>query len=255
LERPEVRAAWDLIVCVSEWHAGAMRRRFGLDPNRVAVMRNAISPAFAKLFPDAAALAAAKSPDPVLAYTSTPFRGLGVLLSVFPELYRREPRLCLRVYSSMKVYGTDELADPYADLYEQCRSTAGVEYVGSIPQPLLAESLKSASILSYPNIFAETSCIAVMEAMAAGLMVVTTELGALAETTMGMAALVPPPRDEKDLPAFSRAYADRLAAILREINRNPREFWLSRWEQVHAVTTQCTWPVRAAEWERMLQAR
>jgi len=255
LQQPEVRAAWDVIVCVSQWHAAATQREFGLEAGRVAVLRNAVSPAFANLFPDAAALAAAKSSAPVLAYTSTPFRGLDVLLSLFPNLHGRDQRVRLRVYSSMKVYGNDEATDPYAKLYEQCRSTPGVEYVGSIAQPRLAEALKSALILSYPNTFAETSCIAVMEAMAAGMLVVTSDLAALPETTMGMAVLVPGPRSAHDLPAFARAYTERLNTALADISRDPAQFWAARWEQVRTVTSRCAWPVRAAEWEQFLHGR
>lgn len=255
LRRPEVRAGWEAVVCVSDWHAAEMQRHYGLDSNRVAVLRNAIGPAFANLFPDAAALAQAKSSAPVLAYTSTPFRGLDVLLSIFPEVHRRDERVRLRVYSSMKVYGQDESNDQYAKLYAKCRSTLGIEYVGSLAQPLLAESLKSSLILSYPNTFAETSCIAVMEAMAAGMLVVTSGLGALPETTMGMGMLVPSARNPQELPAFARRYTDQLFAALEESNRDPHQFWSARWEQVRAINSQCTWPIRAGEWERFLQAR
>jgi glycosyltransferase involved in cell wall biosynthesis len=255
LQRPEVRAGWDLIVCVSQWHRAEMQRRYSLDPNRVTVMRNAIGPAFANLFPDAAALAKAKSAMPVLAYTSTPFRGLDVLLSLFPEVRRRDKMVRLRVYSSLKTYGMEESNDPFTSLYAQCRSMPGVEYFGSIAQPLLAESLKSAVILSYPNTFPETSCIAAMEAMAAGMLVVTSDLGALSETTMGMAALVAGPKTAQDLATYVPAYTDRLIAALGEIGADPRRFWQARWEQVRTVTSQCTWAIRAEEWERLLHDR
>jgi glycosyltransferase involved in cell wall biosynthesis len=255
LRRPEVRAGWDGIVCVSQWHAAEMQRHYGLDPNRVAVLRNAIGPAFENLFPDAGAMAKAKSSAPVLAYTSTPFRGLQVLLAIFPEVHRHDERVRLHVYSSMKVYGQDESNDAFTHLYAKCRSTPGIDYVGAIAQPLLAEALKSSLILAYPNTFPETSCIAVMEAMAAGMLVVTSDLGALSETTMGMGALVPPARIPQELPAFARTYTDRLIAALEESRRDPRQFWAARWEQIRAVTTQCTWAIRAAEWEEFLQAR
>jgi glycosyltransferase involved in cell wall biosynthesis len=251
LKRAEVRAGWDLIICVSDWHAREMQRHYDLDGKRLAVLRNAIAPAFLGLFADASALRSAKSSEPALAYTSTPYRGLNWLLSLFPAVHRGDERVRLRVYSSMKVY-YDDSDDSFEDLYAACRSMAGVEYVGSLTQPLLAQALRSDTILAYPNKFPETSCISVMEAMAAGLLVVTSDLAALPETTMGRAVLVPSPRDAQEAPDFVRAYLDRLTGIIQSLRRDPQPFWAARWEQVTVVNHQCTWPVRAAEWEQLL---
>jgi hypothetical protein len=89
LQTSDVRNGWDVIVAVSDWHRQALVGRFALDPARVFVLHNAIAPAFAGLFPSAGELVAVKERRPVLAYTSTPFRGLDLLLRVFPEVQRR----------------------------------------------------------------------------------------------------------------------------------------------------------------------
>jgi glycosyltransferase involved in cell wall biosynthesis len=257
LDRPEVRNAWDAIVCVSEWHRSTMIERFGLCPERTSILRNAIAPAFEGLFRSRDELAEAKRGRLLLSYTSTPFRGLDLLVPVFVAARVEFPDAELEVFSSMKVYQQDEPADEYKVLYDQCRATPGLRYVGSLPQPRLADALISASLLAYPNTWAETSCIAVMEALAAGLFVVTTDFGALAETTMGFAALVPLTAASEGLADiavvdFARAYLTQLKEVLRRRAADPTAFAAARMEQVQAVNAQCTWRVRAQQWEQAI---
>ena len=65
--------------------------------------------------------------------------------------------------------------------------------------------------LVYPCTFAETACLAVIEAMAAGCRVIVPSLGALPETTGGYARIYPsnPERQE-----HAAVFSENLAAEL-----------------------------------------
>ncbi len=193
LRDPAERDAYDALVFVSDWQRAMYREHFGPDPRRLFVLRNGISPAFQDLFAEGETILTAKARPPVLAYTSMPYRGLELLLQAFPRIRAAVPDVTLQVFSGMQLYGVAGAEDQerFGKLYERCRETEGVDYVGSVPQPELARRLRAAAVLAYPNTFPETSCIAVLEAMAAGCQVVTSALGALPETAGGFARLIP----------------------------------------------------------------
>ena len=183
LAHDEIVRLWDGFVFVSEWQSGCFIRRFGLDQDQTAILRYAIAPVFENQFASAAELAVEKKTDPVrLAYTSTPYRGLQLLMAIFPLLDRPAR---LEVYSSMATYAGGDTDAAYKALYDACRNTPGSLYVGAIPQPDLVHALRRVGILAYPNIFAETGCIAVMEAMASGCAVVTSALALCRERPKG----------------------------------------------------------------------
>lgn len=249
LLNPDALAAWDRIVCVSDWHRNSFHQRLGIPLEKIDILRNAIAPAFENMFETAATLRAAKDPSLRLAYTSTPFRGLDVLVSCFPELRRRHPGCQLDVFSSMKVYGNDVEEDAYSSLYSLCRCTEGIFYRGSLPQPELAKEMAGTSVLAYPNTFPETSCIAVMEAMAAGALVVTSDLAALPETSMDWARLVPI-SFARGRENFENEFIEAVDQSLTALQADPKAFFSERFKQAHAIATSCTWDQRAADWER-----
>ena len=251
LGRDEVRSAFDGFALLSDWQRDAFVRQFQIDPSRIRILRNAISPAFGQLFPAGADIVAAKKRPPVLAYTSTPFRGLDLLVHAFPAIRKQVKGATLRVYSSMHVYqASDESdAEQYGRLYDLCRDTPGVEYIGALPQAELAQQMREVTMLAYPNHFPETSCIAVMEAMAAGCLIVTSELGALGETTAGFARLIPV---SDDWLTYSDRFVDEAIRGLERFEEHPQQVneLLSR--QVAYCSAECTWPQRADEWEQWL---
>ncbi len=251
LAQPEIRGSWDYIVCISDWHRHMMTQTYALDPNRTAVLRNAISPRFENLFADQADLARNKSGVCTLAYTSTPFRGLQPLTDIFPDVHREFPATELRIYSSMQVYQVSAEQDQHRVLYEKCQTTPGIRYVGSVSQTRLAEELKTASFLAYPNTFPETSCIAVMEALAAGMHVVSSHLGALPETGLGFATLVTT-TDIRTHEEFLERHRRQLLESVRFRELYPEAFVAQLWRQVQTVNRVGTWQVRAEEWEQIL---
>jgi glycosyltransferase involved in cell wall biosynthesis len=247
-EAQEVQA-WSAYFLVSDWQAQTYATEFGVPAERIAVLRNAAAPVFQNLERRSEPFFRSGRP-PVLVYTSTPFRGLMLLLLSFPMIRAQIPGCELRVFSSMGVYQIQPEQEPlYQVLYALARELPGVEYVGSVSQTALATALAEADILAYPNIFPETSCIAVMEAMAAGCLVCTSNLGALPETTAGFGFLMDVP---KDILHTARNFANLLVGVYRDACAEPNRFDEASARQRAHVRDQYNWARRAREWSAVL---
>jgi glycosyltransferase involved in cell wall biosynthesis len=253
LARAEVQQAFDAFALLSKWQRDEFARAFSLPPEKLRILRNAVSPAFENLFPPGESVLATKKSPPVLAYTSTPFRGLDLLVHVFPAIRKEIKGTTLRIYSSMAVYQASGESDgaQFGRLYELCRETPGIEYIGSIPQQDLARQIREVTMLAYPNHFAETGCIAAMEAMAAGTLVLTSDLGALPETTAGFARLL---RVSDDWLGYSDRFAEAAVKWLQKLEDDPQSVEELLARQVAYTNADCTWKRRADEWEEWLTA-
>ena len=88
----------------------------------------------------------------------------------------------LDVFSSFNAYGWAERDEPYQELFDKIEAHPQMTYHGFKPNNIVRNALQKAHIFAYPSIWMETSCIALMEAMSAGLMCVHPNLAALPET-------------------------------------------------------------------------
>jgi tetratricopeptide (TPR) repeat protein len=188
-----IRGHLDGIAFVSQWQADQYRNKFEMDDLPTVVLRNGVNPCFEP----SQILKGHPRPDRDrrrIAYSSAPYRGLSRLLRSFEQVRRQCDEAELRVFSGMAVYFQESEAETpqLADLLQQCRESPGVRLIGSLPQTELADQLRACQIWAYPSTFAETSCIAVLEAMACGCRIVASDLGAIRETTAGFAELLPP---------------------------------------------------------------
>ena len=247
LEYSRERKAWTGFAFVSQWQLDEYCRTFWLPRERARVKRNAVAPGFVEREP--AEPWFMRGSPPVLAYTSAPYRGLDVLLSAFPAIRAAVPGATLRVFSGLSTTRGGPDDNLYKDLFNRCVATDGVEYVGPVSQPALADALSEAAALAYPSTYPETSCIAAMEAMAMGAMVLTTGLAALPETLAGFGRMVPPSDDPTTL---ARAFASMAIEALNDTRANPDKAAFRRGTQIAFVRQHYTWPPRAVEWQNWL---
>ena len=228
----------DLVTCfvfVSYWQREQYLNAFGLPPQRCVVLRHALD-----LSPDLRRWEAGSKWR--CAYTSTPFRGLSVLLDAWERLSPANAEL--HIWSSMKLYLEDD--GPYRHLYERAVSMPGVIYHGIAPNRELRAALQSMHFHVYPCTFEETACLAVIEAMAAGCRVIVPSLGALPETTGGYARIYPSNPNAED---HARVFSENLMAEMATPWGGEPE--LSLRQQSHCATVY-DWRCRADEWRRLI---
>lgn len=231
------------LLAVSNWQADRLCAISGFPRDRSYILRNGFAP---ELFAPTQKRIPSK-----LVYTSTPYRGLAHLIPIFPKIREQVPEAELHIYSSMKVYEATGTKNSQADrqfdpIFRKLEQLPGVTLHGSVKQAELAQELSSSSLFAYPNTFEETSCIASIEALGAGLPVITSRRGALPETIGDAGVFIEgDPQSEE----YRQQFISASVNVLKDHNA---------WEQLHeralARASLMTWDKIAASFEKRLLA-
>ena len=165
---------FDRFVFVSAWQRDQYITRYGIPYSKCAVIHNAIEKNYEA--PD-------KEYDKIrFIYHTTPHRGLELLVPIFDALTKDFPNIHLDVYSSFSIYGWEQRDAPYEGVFNNIRGHENMTYHGAQPNDVVLEALDKAHIFLYPNIWKETSCIAMIEAIRSGVLCIHPNHGALTET-------------------------------------------------------------------------
>lgn len=194
---PERAEQIDHVLSLSRWHRRNLATLYPFLNGKHVTVRNGIVPAFF----------AGEPPERErrVLYTSSPDRGLDVLLELWPQIVERVPDAeLLHCYASVydRVASQNPTIAAFRDRIRKLSEQPGVRAIGSQPQQRLAELMRTTLVWVHPSYstpsggkFYETSCIGAMEAQAAGCRVVAGGWGALAETVKTGALLRGDPTD------------------------------------------------------------
>jgi len=159
-----------------------------------------------------------------LVYTSTPQRGLDILIPVFEKLCEIHEDIHLDIFSSFKIYGWDEADAQFEPLYDKIRNHPQMTYHGFVPNDQLKNHLNSAHIFAYPCTWLETSCRAMLEAMSAGLVCVHPNIGALPETSGGLNIMY---NYDEDKNKHAGVFINHLNAAINFVRENQEKHMIS----------------------------
>lgn len=179
-----IRAAkFEGIVVLTEWHKQHMmslypfisEEKFWVCPNGVDLGRFTTEPV------------PVRNPHRVV-YSSSPDRGLDTILEhIWPSVVAKSPEAELHVYYGWNNFDKfipmfPQLAETKSKLLQLIASSKNVTLHGRVSQSELATEMRKSGVWLYPTQFTETYCITAVEAQLAGLIPVTNNLAALAET-------------------------------------------------------------------------
>lgn len=194
---------FDSFVFVSYWQRDQYIARFKIPFSLCTVIENAVE-LEAGEYQD-------RSSDKIrFIYHTTPHRGLELLYPAFDALSKEFDNIHLDVFSSFKIYGWESRDKPYAPLFEALKKHPNITYHGTKDNAEVLDALKNSHIFAYPSIWQETSCIAMIEAMKSGCLVIHPNLAALPETGANATVMYDYTEDRND-------HANRFYSIVRNL--------------------------------------
>lgn len=231
-----------LIVFVSYHQRQQFIDRYNIPYSKTTVLQNAIEPF------DRSKRTLGKQIRFI--YHTTPHRGLEILVPVFQKLCEDYNNIHLDVYSSFGVYGWKERDKPYEGLFKIIEDDPNMTYHGGTDNDSIRKALLSADIFAYPCIWPETSCLALMEAMSAGVICVHSNLGALPETAANCTYMY---NYTEDMSQHANIIYQILHSMLGNINNGNKTFEAKTQMASDYASAFYDWNLRALQWKSLLE--
>lgn len=230
------------LVCVSNWQMQQFSAYYRIPFSKFLVIENAIEPI--------AESDIVKPTDKFkIIYHTTPHRGLELLVPVFTKLAEKYDFIELDVYSSFKIYGWEQRDTQYEQLFEVCRNHNQINYHGTVSNDEVRKAVAQAHVFAYPSIWAETSCLSLMEAMSAKCICLHPNYAALFETAGGTTMMY---QWHEDANAHAQILYTHLENIIE--NRNDPAIANVTGIQSSYANLRYSWPRIVSMWTDLLNS-
>ena len=189
-------------------------------------------------------------------HTSIPYKGLELMPAIIRRIHLRHPDAKFKIFSSMSLYGPSN--DPYIELYEELKTLPNVEYSQAVDQKELVSHYQDAAFFIHPNIWEETFCVSMAEAMKCGAYPIITDIGALQEVAgENFASVVPidgirTPQKYEVTEKFLNTFSEVCCTAL-DYFEGDRTYYnqISKSLSNH-ISQKCDWKKVAKQWKKLI---
>lgn len=243
---PERGQKFDAVLGLSQWHCKFLADRYPFLADKLVEFGNAIEPRYFRSDEEL-------ERGHVALYTSSPDRGLDLVLKLWPKVRESLPDAELRfAYASVyhRIAEQNPVVGAFRKQVYELADQPGVIDLGSLSHPQVAKQMMQAAVWLAPSIntnigvpFFETYCIGAQEAAAGGACVIASEWGALTERMEQTVNSIGVSDDDWTKPGWEDAW---VSAIVQGMT------WPVPQKSNTALTT--TWTFRAHQIEDLIES-
>jgi FkbM family methyltransferase len=264
LRLPELVSQIDRIVCVSNWEREQYIKYNRAPAEKITVIPNGVDEMFRP---------SGKPKSKTCIFFSAPHKGITPLVPIWKEVIKHHPDAKLKVFSSMSLYGAIQPGEgenetittenglepsPFISIYKELQALPGVEYSPCIDREDLLPHIQDAAFYIHPNVWEETFCVSLAEAMSCGCFPITTDMGALPETSFGRGKYIPmsgqnTPRGWLPDDTFHQNFAKEIIQALSFFDKEPETFYAATNDLASLAIHHYNWKTIARDWSELIE--
>jgi len=236
----------DHIVSPSHWAKEQLVRFLKVPKEKISVISNGVSDKFTL----------SENKTKTLIYTSIPYKGLELLPRIIPLIQQRHPDAKFKIFSSMSLYGN--IMDPYVDLYQDLKLLKNVEYSAAVDQDELIQHYQESAFFIHPNIWEETFCVSMAEAMKCGCYPIITNIGALSEVATDKFSSIVPLEGTRTTEKyevtdnFINKFAEVCCTALDYFDNDRTTYNQISKSASNHISQKCDWEKISKQWEKLI---
>jgi len=252
LRLPELVSEIDLIVCVSKWEKEQYVKYNRAPEEKIAIIPNGVADIFNLKTP--------KSKTAI--FFSGPHKGITPLPKIWKQVIKNHPDAKLKVFSSHNLYGEQYeqhfKIPEHLEAIEELKSLPGVEYSPCIDREALLPHIQDAAFFVHPNVWEETFCVSMAEAMVCGCYPITSDIGALREVSFNRGKYIPMTGKSTSVgwePShkFINEFAQELSRCFDFFDKEPETFYAATKELSQITKETYDWKRIASVWEKLIE--